>query len=628
MSITPLTMRTLVKKWLTRGKIRNWLQSLFVARRCFQLLKKAGIPLIEFSYSIIGSFFSAALEIATVGLLIPISESIVQSNWNPHELKIRENIVIPIPNALSASPTKLFMVLILTYLSLFLAKKVIDFYTTVNINKKTLQAGVSLKTALVGNAIRFGKAYFDKTSPAWVVEVISGQTQNLSYFLPQVVTIANSAVYAVAYALVMLKISVPLSLLVVFLLPWISLLTEKIRVRIQSISGRANRKAQQANVLVTDTLSCLPLVKANNREHEEVSNMTGHFQEMFEYQFIAAKKGAVLPVVQEVAGVSLIIALLSCANLLAVHFHTPKGTQYLLFLYVLRRAVQSLNQVGGGFAVFSNVSGNLEAIEEIMDLSDKGIISDGPKELTSFDKNIEFRNLNFSFQGRNETLKNVSLIFEKGKMTALVGHSGAGKSTIIQLIQRLYNVPAGTIFIDGRDIRDFSLKSIRSLIATVSQDNLLFNNTIRFNLNYGHSVSLSDKETMAILESVVLDQMVRQLPHGLDTQIGDRGVQLSGGEKQRLSLARAFIRKAPIVLLDEATSSLDVKTEQAISHAIEKLSERQTVILVAHRLSTIMKADKIIVLEKGRVVESGTIEELLRLRGYFYEMYNTQSFAA
>ena len=215
---------------------------------------------------------------------------------------------------------------------------------------------------------------------------------------------------------------------------------------------------------------------------------------------------------------------------------------------------------------------------------------------------------------------------EKGKTVAIVGPTGAGKTTIINLLMRFYDCPSSAIFIDGEDIRSFTLQSLRAHIALVSQEVFLFNDTIKNNMIYGLDREVGNDELIEVAKKARLYDFIARMPQGFDTEVGDRGIKLSGGEKQRLSLARALLKGSEILILDEATSSLDSKTEQLIQQAINEAIKNRTSIVIAHRLSTIKNADKIIVLDNGSVTETGTLDELLERKGQFYELWEAQKF--
>ncbi|MBP6073904.1 MAG: ATP-binding cassette domain-containing protein, partial [Flavobacterium sp.] len=243
---------------------------------------------------------------------------------------------------------------------------------------------------------------------------------------------------------------------------------------------------------------------------------------------------------------------------------------------------------------------------------------------TSFDTSISIENIHFKYEDEN-VLKNFSLEVPKGKTVALVGQSGSGKSTIANLLTRFYDVQEGNVKIDGTDIKDMTLESLRNLMGLVTQDSILFNDTIKNNILLGKQ-DATDEEIIAALKVANAYEFVSALPNGIETNIGDAGGKLSGGQKQRLSIARAVLKNPPIMILDEATSALDTESEKFVQVALENMMQNRTSIVIAHRLSTIQKADKIVVMHKGEIVEQGTHDELLTLNGTYSKLVMMQSF--
>lgn len=297
---------------------------------------------------------------------------------------------------------------------------------------------------------------------------------------------------------------------------------------------------------------------------------------------------------------------------------------FVAFLAALIMLYTPIKSIGNNYVGLQTALLALERIYVILDTpSFEANDGEGKKELKAISKEIKFNHVNFSYDGQRMILKDVNLSVPVGKKVALVGNSGGGKSTVCSLIPRLYELDSGSITVDGTDISEFTLSSLRDKISMVFQDNFLFDGTVRQNLMYGKA-DATDEEINRAIKSAYLDEFVQKLPKGIDTLIGERGLLLSGGQKQRLAIARAILKNAPIVILDEATSALDNKSEKVVQRALDKLMEGRTTIVIAHRLSTVMDADKILVINDGHVVEEGTHNDLLEKNGSYAVLYRSQ----
>jgi ATP-binding cassette, subfamily B, bacterial MsbA len=320
-------------------------------------------------------------------------------------------------------------------------------------------------------------------------------------------------------------------------------------------------------------------------------------------------------------GVAIVIAV---GGHLIIEEEISSGT-FVSFIAALIMLYTPLKSIGNNYI---EVQKSIIALDRIYDIFGSKPIEEKEDEknlpkLTDFKNTIEFRNINFSYQTGRKVLNGITFTIKKSQTIALVGNSGGGKSSICSLLPRLYEWQSGDILIDGVSIKNYSLESLRSQISYVFQDNFLFEGTLRENILLGKENS-SEEELQASIKNACLDEFISSLPKGLDTQIGERGMLLSGGQKQRVAIARAFIKNAPIVILDEATSALDNKSEKVVQEALNNLMKDRTVIVIAHRLTTIQNADNILVINNGNIVEQGVHSELIGLNGAYASLYNSK----
>lgn len=318
-------------------------------------------------------------------------------------------------------------------------------------------------------------------------------------------------------------------------------------------------------------------------------------------------------------GIALVIG---CGSYLIVNGTITSGN-FVAFIAALMMLYTPLKSVGNNYINIQNSFLAIDRIFDILDLEPHIKDHETAKELKEVKKDIVFDHVHFEYVPGREVLHDINLEIPVGHTIALVGNSGGGKTTISALLPRLYDIQKGSIKIDGSDIKSITQASLRKQIAMVFQDNFLFSGTVRENILLGNGEA-TEETIWKALKSACLDDFVRELPNKLDTQIGERGILLSGGQKQRLAIARAFVKNAPIVILDEATSALDNKSERVVQEALDNLMKNRTVIVIAHRLSTIQNADKIVVINDGRIAEQGPHEDLLKLNGAYASLYAMQ----
>ncbi len=297
---------------------------------------------------------------------------------------------------------------------------------------------------------------------------------------------------------------------------------------------------------------------------------------------------------------------------------------FMMFFLYCSMLYMPLSQLNGLNNLIATAKASSERVFEMLDYPIEIKSPENPKAFPSGLLEVNYRSVGFSYEGRDSLLTDFSLSLEAGKVTALVGHTGAGKSTVANLLQRYYDVTSGSVSINGVDVRELDLVDLRMRIGVVAQDPFLFDGTVRENLMLAKQEA-SEEELIEALKGASAWEFVSNLPDTIDTQIGERGIRLSMGEKQRLTIARVILRNPPLVILDEATSSVDTLTEAKIQRAVDNLVKERTTLVIAHRLSTVRQADQIVVLDKGRIIEKGSHEELIRERGHYAQLWKTQT---
>jgi subfamily B ATP-binding cassette protein MsbA len=428
----------------------------------------------------------------------------------------------------------------------------------------------------------------------------------------------------------MFVISVKLTLFVFLFIPVSGYVISKIGKSLKSKSERIQFENGYLISIVEESLSGMKVVKSYNAENSFKNKFNESVLRLLKLSNSIGRKNNLASPMSEFMGIVVIAVLLWYGgNMVLVEklangeplLDGAKFLSYMGLAYNILTPAKAISKasysVKSGMAAAQRVFEVLEVENEITDKPDAIV-----KE--SFEKNITIENINFRYEDEN-VLKNFSLEVPKGKTVALVGQSGSGKSTIANLLTRFYDVQEGSIKIDGIDIKDMTMNSLRHMLGLVTQDSILFNDTIKNNILIGKQ-DASDEEIIEALKVANAYEFVKDLPNGINTNIGDAGNKLSGGQKQRLNIARAVLKNPPIMILDEATSALDTESEKFVQVALENMMQNRTSIVIAHRLSTIQKADKIVVMNKGQIVEQGTHDELLALNGNYSKLVMMQSF--
>jgi ATP-binding cassette, subfamily B, bacterial MsbA len=372
-----------------------------------------------------------------------------------------------------------------------------------------------------------------------------------------------------------------------------------------------------------ETLSGLRVIKAFNSEPLLKDRFLNNNESLLTVKNKIGYRRDLASPMSEFLGVVIFTLILYFGGVLVLsNQYALTGSLLLTYLGVFYNLINPTKTLSTSFSNMRKGAAAIDRIEEILKTQNTVDDNEHGKKLEVFNNGIELRNVSFSYDGV-DVLKKINLRIEKGKTVALVGSSGAGKSTLADLIPRFHDVSSGELLIDGVNIKDYSLKSVREQISIVTQEPILFNDTIANNIRIGKQTACAEEIEEAAKVANAHNFIVKK-EKGFDTNIGDRGSKLSGGERQRLTIARAVVKNPPILILDEATSSLDTESERLVQDAINNMMQHRTSIVIAHRLSTIRHADEIIVLQKGEIVERGNHDELMKRQGYYYRLVQMQ----
>ena len=423
----------------------------------------------------------------------------------------------------------------------------------------------------------------------------------------------------------MLFMSAQLTLFVFIFIPVAGFIISKIGKSLKKKSGQVQTEQGYFLSLVEETLANLKIIKgfaAEDRMESKFQASTSNFEK---YSNVLTHRQNLASPVSEFLGITVIgILLWYGGNMVLDGSGGLDGAQFIVYMGLAYQILTPAKSIAK--ASYSVKKGDAAAARILEVLETETTIKDNQDAIikNSFDKSVLIEDISFKYDS-DSVLKNFTLNVKKGHTVALVGQSGSGKSTIANLVTRFYDVNEGSIKIDDTDIRDITKKSLRNLMGLVTQDAILFNDTIRNNINLGKEHA-TDQEIIDALKIANAWEFVKDLPKGLDTNIGDSGNKLSGGQKQRLSIARAVLKNPPIMILDEATSALDTESERLVQKALENMMKNRTSIVIAHRLSTIQNADEIVVMQKGEIVEQGKHQELIDKKGMYHKLVSMQSF--
>jgi subfamily B ATP-binding cassette protein MsbA len=393
--------------------------------------------------------------------------------------------------------------------------------------------------------------------------------------------------------------------------------------RLRSLATRGQERMGDMASTLQETLAGIRMVKSFGREEDEAKRFRQSNDAFIHTTMKAIQVSSLGSSHMEVIGVLGVAGIIWYGGYLVIHDEMTPGA-FFSFLAAMFMAYTPIRRLSGANNTVQQALAAAERVFEVIDLPTEQDANEGQTELPAISRSLEFQQIAFRYDGQNDAaLTGIDLTIRAGEVIAFVGSSGSGKTTLVSLLPRFYDPTGGKILIDGVDLRTCTLRSVRGQIGIVSQDVVLFDDTVRNNIGYGRQGATPDDVTRAAQLAYAHEFIVR-MPEGYDTLIGERGLKLSGGERQRLAIARAILRDPPILILDEATSALDTESERIVQLALGNLMKNRTTLVVAHRLSTIQNADRIVAMDRGRIVEVGSHEELLRKGGMYKRLYSMQ----
>ncbi len=583
-----------------------------------------------FALAIVCMFLCSAFSASPIGMIIPLVDKIVTGK----QIVLPGNVTPPpvladlVMKVNELQPLRLLNIMTIMLVVIFMLKGLFEFM------QSYLMSAVSQKVVRdVKNMIykKLQELSMDFYSHNPTGKLMSRITYDASVIRDAISTgIADSfyqPIQLLIYVGVLFSITVyfgvPWSLIVVSLIIFPLILIPVVRIgkRLRTISRRSQETVGDISNMLLETISGIKLVKCFSMEDYELERFRQQNQAYYKLTMKQVKRMKIVSPLTEAIAVFCIAVVLWIAGKSIVSGELSAGvlSAFIAAVFSMMKPVKKISNVYG-----INQQA-LAAAERIFQLLDEPVsIKERPdaKKIDSFEQGIIFKDVFFKYD-KEHVLKDINLTINKGEIVALVGPSGGGKSTLVNLIPRFYDPERGAVCIDGIGVRDLSVKSLRDKIGLVTQETLLFNDTVKANITYGHE-DLDEGTLIRVAEMANAHQFIKNFPQGYNTLIGERGLKVSGGQRQRIAIARAIYKNPPILIFDEATSQLDTESEQLVQGAINNLMKGRTVIVIAHRLSTVKHADKIVVLDKGGIMDIGTHSELLNRSPLYKKLYNMQ----
>lgn len=537
-------------------------------------------------------------------------------------LRLIKNIV----NATTLRDSNLLAMTALFIVGIHVAKWFFTYGQVYFMQSATNKIAVRIRNELYAHIQSLSLSYFERTKIGHLMSKMTNDVGLIQSSAGQIIKVVQSPLVVVGVTIEIFRSNWKLALISVTVLPLMYYTIMRISKGMRRLTELLQIDLAEVAAVVQESLSGVRIIKSFGTEDYEIARFYKENERTYGAAMKSVRRSAAVTPTLEVIGVTGIAFVLWYGGSMVAH-ESVRGFrvgELVAFLVALERIGASFRDIGGINVTYHSTMAAAQRIFDVMDEVPE--IRDAPDaaEMPPMKGLVEFRSVSFAYNRNKPVLTDISFTAEPGQQIALVGPSGAGKSTIANLLPRLYDVTDGAVLIDGVDVRNVTQNSLRKQIAIVPQETMLFGTSIRENIAYGR-MAASEEEIYEAAKAANAHDFITRLPEGYDTMVGERGARLSGGERQRVSIARALLKNPKLLILDEATSSLDVASEAVVQEALERLMQNRTTVVIAHRLSTIVGADKILVMNQGRIVESGTHLELLAFGGLYAELYMVQS---
>ncbi|WP_017656144.1 heterocyst formation ABC transporter subunit HepA [Fortiea contorta] len=597
-------------------KATSFWQDKYLILREFKHFRKIAVLAVIFS------FLAATFEGVSIGFLLSFLQSLTSPNAEPMQTGI-EWFDIHILGIKTSAISRLYRVSLLILFSTWM-RATFNYFGTVYTEISQQHLSDRLRKQIFEKLQSLPLSYFAKIRSGELINTITTEIERIKQGFSAGAFLLTRGMTTLVYLISMFMLSWQLTLVSVMLFSLLGVGLSNLNARVRESSfglSIANGNFTSTAIEFINgirTVNAFGTQEFERRRYYQASDAVVSTSTKVIYIWTLVR-----PIAEGVA-TTVLVGMIILSFTIFVGKGGLEVASLLTFFFVLFRLVPFVQDINSTRSFISTLQGSAENIKKLLITDENSYFQNGKIKFLGLKNSVNLVSVDFGYDTSNLVLHNITLTIEKGKTTALVGGSGAGKTTLADLIPRFYDVTEGNIYIDEIDVKKFDINSLRRNIAVVSQDTFIFNTSVAENIAYGTpEASVREIHEAARLANAL--EFILEMPEGFDTQLGERGVRLSGGQRQRIAIARALLRNPEILILDEATSALDSVTERLIQESLEQIAVGRTVIAIAHRLSTIIKADKVVVLEQGRIVEQGKYQELLQLRGKFWEYHQMQN---